>query len=63
MTRSDLLRVFTTEGGLSSRTHRTFVLKECRTIKVDVEFSGSGDEAEDKITQISRPYLGYGVYD
>jgi len=55
MTRSDLLRVFTTEGGLSTRTHRTYVLKQCPTIKVDVEFSISGNEAEDKITQISRP--------
>jgi hypothetical protein len=63
MTRSDLLRVFTTEGGLSTRTHRTYVLKQCRTVKVDVEFSISGNEAEDKITQISKPYLDYGVYD
>src|SRR5436309_11367466 len=63
MTRSDLLRVFTTEGGLSTRTHRTYVLKQCPTIKVDVEFSISGNEAEDKITQISRPYLDYGHYD
>lgn len=63
MTRSDLLRVFTTEGGLSTRTHRTYVLKQCRTIKVDVEFSISGSEGEDKITQISKPYLDYGIYD
>jgi hypothetical protein len=63
MTRSDLLRVFTTEGGLSTRTHRTYVLKQCRIIKVDVEFSISGNEAEDKITQISKPYLDYGIYD
>src|SRR6267378_8709926 len=45
MTRSDLLKVFTTEGGLSTRTHRTYVLKQCPTIKVDVEFSISGNEA------------------
>ena len=63
MTRSDLLRVFTTEGGLSTRTHRTYVLKQCPTIKIDVEFSISGNEAEDKIAQISRPYLDYGHYD
>jgi len=63
MTRSDLLRVFTTEGGLSTRTHRTYVLKQCRTIKVDVEYSISGNEAEDKITQISKPYLDYGICD
>ena len=63
MTRSDVLRVFTTEGGLSTRTHQAFVLKQCPTIKVDVEFSISGSEAEDKITQISKPYLGYAIYD
>lgn len=63
MTRQDLLSVFTTEGGLSTRMHRTYVLKQCPTIKVDVEFSISGNEAEDKITQISKPYLDYGHYD
>jgi hypothetical protein len=63
MTRSDLQRVFTTEGGLSTRAHQTYVLKQCPTIKVDVEFSISGNEPEDKIKQISKPYLGYGVYD
>jgi hypothetical protein len=63
MTRIELLRVFTTEGGLSTRTHRTYVLKQCRTIKIDVEFSISGNEAEDTITQISKPYLDYGIYD
>lgn len=63
MTRSDLLRVFTTEGGLSTRTHRTYVLRQCPIIKVDVGFSIAGNEANDKITQISRPYLDYGHYD
>lgn len=63
MTRSDLLRVFTTEGGLSTRTRRTYVLKQCPTIKVDVEFSISGNEGDDKITQISKPYLEYGICD
>jgi hypothetical protein len=63
MTRSDLLRVFTTEGSLSTRTHRTYVLRQCPIIKVDVGFSIAGNEANDKITQISRPYLDYGHYD
>ena len=57
MTRSDLLRVFTTEGGLSTRTHRTYVLRQCPIIKVDVEFSIAGNEANDKIIQISKPYI------
>jgi hypothetical protein len=63
MTRSDLLRVFTTEGGLSTRTQRTFVLKQCPLIKVDVQFTVSLTEANDKIAQISKPYLDFGHYD
>ncbi|HVH71845.1 MAG TPA: hypothetical protein VNB49_12130 [Candidatus Dormibacteraeota bacterium] len=57
------LRVITTEGGLSTRMRQTFALKQCPTIKVDVDFSTSTNEAEDKITQISKPYLEYGIYD
>jgi hypothetical protein len=57
MTRSDLLRVFTTEGGLSTRTHQTYVLRQCPIIKIDVEFSIAGNEVNDKITKISKPYL------
>jgi len=63
MSRADLLRVFGTEGGLSTRTHRTFVLKQCPMIKVDVDFAAGDNEAEDKIIQISKPYLDYGHYD
>jgi hypothetical protein len=69
-TRKDLLRVFTEEGGLSTRTQRTYVYKRCRYIKVDVEFAPVGDLEEgsiempaDKITTISRPYLDYDVLD
>jgi len=63
MTRSDLLRVFTTEGGLATRTHRIYVLKQCRIIKIDVEFSVSAREAEDRVAHISRPYLDYATPD
>ncbi len=69
MTRKELLQVFTTEGGLSTRTQRTYVLSQCRTIKVDVEFSAAGKEndmqemPEDKIVKISKPYLEYSILD
>jgi hypothetical protein len=63
MTRGDLLRVFTAEGGLFARAHRTYMLKQCPIIKVDVEFSIAGNEANDKITQISKPYLDAVHYD
>lgn len=69
-TRKDLLKVFTEEGGISSRTRRKYVYKECPYIKVDVEFAPVGNEdklveemPEDKVTSISRPYLEYGITD
>ncbi len=39
MTRSALLKVFTTEGGLSTAQHRTFVYRGYPCIKVDVDFN------------------------
>jgi hypothetical protein len=36
MTRSDLLKVFTTEGGLSWSSQRTYAYRQCPYIKVDV---------------------------
>jgi hypothetical protein len=70
MTRMDLLKVFTTEGGLSNRSRQTYVLKQCPYIKVDVEFAPATNEQdrltempEDKIEKISRPYLAYSIMD
>src|SRR4051812_37389439 len=42
MTRSDLLKVFDTEGGLSTGLNRTYVYRKCPLIKVDVEFQPIG---------------------
>ena len=39
MMRADLLKLFTTEGGISSATHRIFVHRRCPYIKVEVDFS------------------------
>jgi uncharacterized membrane protein len=70
MTREDLLKMFTTEGGLSNRLHRTYVYKECPYIKVTVEFEAAENTddhltemPEDKIVKISMPFLQYGVAD
>ena len=70
MTRKDVLGLFTTEGGLSNRRHRTYVLKQCPYIKVDLEFEPVGDaknilaeSPDDKIITISNPYLQYGIMD
>jgi len=72
MTREDLLRVFTTEGGLSTGLHRTFVSRDCPYFKVDVTFEAVGrpsrdsggrvtlqEDSRDVIVQISRPYLQF----
>ena len=70
MTREDLSKVFTTEGGLSFRLQRTYVYKDCPYIKVNVEFEAAAnpDEGltempEDKIVKISAPFLQYSVMD
>jgi hypothetical protein len=70
MRRKDLLKVFTTEGGLSNRLQRTYVHIECPYIKVDVRFKADGnehdvlrEEDEDIIETISRPYLAWSVMD
>lgn len=65
-TRSDLLKLFTTEGGLSCTTQRTYVYRHCPYIKVDVKFAATSSDEElpaDKIVAISRPYLNWSIAD
>jgi hypothetical protein len=70
MTRADLIKVFQEEGGLSTRTQRTYVYRGSRLIKVDVTFEPVGapedkltESAKDRITKISKPYLGWSISD
>ena len=70
MTRAELLKVFTTEGGLSTPKHRTFVYRGCPFIKVDVDFTLSDskqnavdEQPADTINKISKPYLDWSVGD
>lgn len=76
MAREDLLKTFTTEGGLSTGLHRTFVSRDCPYFKVDVEFKpvgrsdrdGNGrvtleEDPRDIIVEISRPYLQFSIND
>ena len=70
MTRAELLKVFTTEGGVSSPTFRTFVYRGCPYVKVDVEFTLSDpkqnvleERPTDTISKISKPYLAWSVDD
>jgi len=64
MTRSDLMKVFTTEGGVSTISQRTYVYRQCPYIKVDVKFANRDRELPtDKIVEVSRPYLAWSVAD
>ena len=65
-TRAELLKVFTTEGGLSTRSQRTYVYRDCPYIKVDVEFKALDTDKWDEkpgdvITKISKPYLEWSI--
>ena len=75
-TRKSLLRVFTTEGGLSTGLERTYVSRDCPLFKVDVKFHAVGrpdresdgrvtlvENDDDIITALSRPYLASPVSD
>jgi hypothetical protein len=70
MKRAELLKTFTTEGGLSSAMHRSFVYRGCPYIKVDVEFTLSEpgqtvleERPADTINKISKPYLEWRIND
>jgi hypothetical protein len=70
MTRAELARVFTNEGGIFTRRQQRFVYRECPYIKVDVEFELVGQpenqlvgSSEDKITKISKPFLEWSIID
>jgi hypothetical protein len=70
MKRRDLLKVFTAEGGLSTRFQKTYVYSECPYIKVNVRFraannegNGVKEEPDDIIVSISLPYLAWSVMD
>src|SRR5215469_17669901 len=66
MTRADLMKVFTTEGGLSTTSQRTYVYRQCPYVKVDVRFAASSRDKElptDEIIEVSRPYLAWSVAD
>ncbi len=75
MTRAELLRVFTTEGGLSTRDEQRYVYRRCPYIKVMVSFRrpadadddwGGAPEEErtgDIIQSISKPFLEYSITD
>jgi len=66
-TRAELLKVYTTEGGQSTRLWRRYVYRQCPYIKVDVEFKAIDDDRYEKpsdvITKISKPFLEWSICD
>lgn len=75
-TRKRLLRVFTSEGRLSTALEHTYVSQDCPLFKVDAKFQAVGrperdsdgretslESDNDIITALSRPYLASPVYD
>jgi hypothetical protein len=75
MSRVDLLRIFTMEGGPSTRDEAQYVYRRCPYIKVivkfrrpadaDVDWGGAPDEewSGDVIESISKPFLEYSMGD
>jgi len=76
MTRGELLKVFTTEGGTSTGLRRTFVSRNRPYFKVEVTFDAVGrpshdsggrdtlaEDSRDIIATVSRPYLQFGIVD
>jgi hypothetical protein len=76
MNREQLMRVFSTEGGISMVLQRTFVSRDCPYFKVDVTFhrakgfdaNASQDQwmqerDDDLIDRVSRPYLQFSIMD
>lgn len=67
MTRAQLLKVFTDEGGLSTRTDEVYVYHACPYFKVRVTFHPVGKDAgyfgnmNDKIVSISEPFLQWTI--
>ena len=69
-TREDLMKIFTTEGGLSNAKQRRYVHRHCPYIKVDVRFNLTSEDQSvvqemptDRIASISKPYLDWSIMD
>ncbi len=77
MTRAELLRIFTTEGGLSTGLNRRFVSRDCPYFKVVMSNLGPWagqietatirvtlvEDPRDVIVKISQPFLEYSIKD
>jgi hypothetical protein len=69
-TRADLLKIFTTEGGVYTARHRAFIYRGCQYVKVLVDFTPTEPNQDvldqrptDTIRSISKPYLEWSIID
>jgi hypothetical protein len=76
MTRYQLMKIFSTEGGISTAKQRTYVSRDCPYFKVEVKFRRAADSGidgarsewieerdDDVITSISGPFLQFSIMD
>ncbi|MBC7797894.1 MAG: hypothetical protein H7Z37_13555 [Pyrinomonadaceae bacterium] len=70
MKRKDLDKMFSVDGGISTTNPQRFVYEQCNFIKVEVKFEFIDtsnrfpkDSPDDKINEISKPYLEHPFYD
>jgi hypothetical protein len=70
MHRSDVLKIFAAEGGLSTPQHRTYTYRACPYpyVKVDIDFSLSEatqreEKPNDVVIKLSKPYLDWSNID
>jgi hypothetical protein len=65
MTRRDLLRVLTTEGGIFTRKKQRYVYRHCPYLKVEVDFSpldaAQEPNPDDRVVKITQPFLEYSI--
>jgi len=69
-TRKELIKVFAEEGGLSNRFQRRYAYRDCPYFKVDVKFNAADaskddtkEHPQDKVSQISTPFLEWPIAD
>jgi hypothetical protein len=73
ISRSQLMQIFSTEGGISTALPRTFVSRDCPYFKINVRFrrmdsgmNGSDwleERDDDLITDISGPFMQFSIMD
>ena len=70
ITRAELEKEFTTEGGLFTRTEQRYVYRDCRWIKIVVTFAPDSSPTKspevspgDTVKTVSRPFLEYSIAD